>query len=184
MDALMGSNGPGVVMNKIYLMVFALFFVLSAHPAGAAERATANLTNTAGNTVGTAFFEQTPVGVVILLEVGGLPPGWHAVHLHSVGACTPDFLASKGHINPANVSHGIKTSHGPDNGDLPNIFVGRNGRTVVEMFTTWVSVRSGRVPLLDNDGSALIIHANGDDHASQPIGGAGGRVACGVVTPH
>ncbi len=41
MDALMGSNGPGVVMNKIYLMVFALFFVLSAHPAGAAERATA-----------------------------------------------------------------------------------------------------------------------------------------------
>ena len=182
MDVLMGSNGPRVVMTKIYL--FALFFVLTAQPAGAAERAAAKLTNAAGNTVGMAFFEQTPVGVVISLEVGGLPPGWHAVHLHGVGACRPDFLASKGHINPANVSHGIKTPQGPDNGDLPNIFVGRNGRTVVEMFTSWVSVRSGQVPLLDNDGSALVIHANGDDHASQPIGGAGGRIACGVVTPH
>ena len=159
MDALMGSNGPGVVMNKIYL--FALFFVLTAHPVGAAERAAAKLTNAAGNIVGTDFFEQTPVGVAILLEVGGLPPGWHAVHLHGVGACRPDFLASKGHINPANVSHGIKNPQGPDNGDLPNIFVGRNGRAVVEMFTTWVSVRSGQVPLLDNDGSALITCLSG-----------------------
>jgi Cu-Zn family superoxide dismutase len=165
-------------------MVIALFAVISAQTAGAAERATANLTNAAGDAIGIAFFEQTPVGVVILLEVGGLPPGWHAVHLHGVGACTPDFLAAGGHINPARVSHGIQNPQGPDNGDLPNIFVGRNGRAVAEMFTTWVSVLSGRVPLLDRDGSALIVHEHGDDHASQPIGGAGGRIACGVVMPH
>ena len=35
--------------------------------------------------------------------------------------------------------------------------------------------------LLDADGSALVIHANADDHASQPIGGAGDRVACAVI---
>ena len=35
--------------------------------------------------------------------------------------------------------------------------------------------------LLDADGSALVIHANPDDHSSQPIGGAGDRVACAVI---
>ena len=35
--------------------------------------------------------------------------------------------------------------------------------------------------LKDADGSALVIHANPDDHMSQPIGGAGARIACGVI---
>ena len=46
-----------------------------------------------------------------------------------------------------------------------------------------VSVVDGKSApaLLDADGSAVIIHANPDDHMTQPIGGAGGRIACGVV---
>ena len=36
--------------------------------------------------------------------------------------------------------------------------------------------------LLDEDGSAVVIHANPDDHLTQPIGGAGGRVGCGVIS--
>ena len=35
--------------------------------------------------------------------------------------------------------------------------------------------------LLDEDGSAVIIHEQPDDHLTQPIGGAGGRIACGVI---
>jgi Cu-Zn family superoxide dismutase len=35
--------------------------------------------------------------------------------------------------------------------------------------------------LRDADGSALIVHANQDDHVSQPIGGAGARIACAVI---
>ena len=31
------------------------------------------------------------------------------------------------------------------------------------------------------DGSALVIHAAADDHQTQPIGGAGARVACAVI---
>ncbi|HBJ40113.1 MAG TPA: hypothetical protein DDZ20_04910 [Hyphomonas sp.] len=34
---------------------------------------------------------------------------------------------------------------------------------------------------MDEDGSALIIHEAEDDHMTQPIGGAGARVACGVI---
>jgi Cu-Zn family superoxide dismutase len=35
--------------------------------------------------------------------------------------------------------------------------------------------------LKDADGSAVVIHANADDHMAQPIGGAGARVACAEV---
>ena len=38
-------------------------------------------------------------------------------------------------------------------------------------------------PLLDEDGSAVIIHENPDAHLTQPIGGAGGRIACGIIEP-
>ena len=35
--------------------------------------------------------------------------------------------------------------------------------------------------LLDEDGSAVIIHDLPDDHPTQPIGGAGGRIGCAII---
>jgi Cu-Zn family superoxide dismutase len=40
----------------------------------------------------------------------------------------------------------------------------------------------GAGKVLDEDGSTLVIHANPDDDFTQPIGGSGGRIACGVIT--
>ena len=37
--------------------------------------------------------------------------------------------------------------------------------------------------LLGPQGAALVIHANADDHQSQPIGNAGARVACAALKP-
>lgn len=34
---------------------------------------------------------------------------------------------------------------------------------------------------MDGDGSAFIIHEKPDDHVSQPNGGAGARIACGII---
>jgi Cu-Zn family superoxide dismutase len=36
--------------------------------------------------------------------------------------------------------------------------------------------------LLDQDGSAIVIHAGADDYMTDPAGNAGDRIACGVVT--
>ena len=57
----------------------------------------------------------------------------------------------------------------------------RDGTVEVELYSQLVSLTEGRANLLDADGSSLIIHENPDDHTSQPIGGAGGRIACAVI---
>ncbi|MXX30325.1 MAG: superoxide dismutase family protein, partial [Gammaproteobacteria bacterium] len=120
--------------------------------------------------------------VLMYIEAAGLPPGGHGIHLHSVGACTPDFSAAKGHINPEGVKHGLRNPEGPDNGDLPNLYVAADGSAKAEFFTTRVSLVEGDAPaLLDEDGSAVIIHGQPDDHMTQPIGGAGGRIGCGII---
>lgn len=148
--------------------------------------ATAQFTNPAGETIGEASLWQGPRGVLIHVNLAGLSPGKHAIHLHAVGACEPDFGASKGHINPGGAKHGLLNPEGPDNGDLPNIYASEAGNVQAELYTTAVSAgeaTAGAASLLDEDGSALVIHAMGDDHVTQPIGGAGGRVGCGVIVP-
>ncbi len=144
--------------------------------------ASAALVGTEGQTIGTATFEQTPSGVLIVVQVAGLPPGAHGIHLHGVGTCSPDFTAAKGHINPEGVRHGLRNPDGPDSGDLPNLYIAADGTGAAEFYTTRVSVAGNAPALLDEDGATVIIHANPDDHLTQPIGGAGGRIGCGVIT--
>lgn len=148
--------------------------------------ATAQIINPDGEGIGEATLWQGPHGVLIHVELAGLSPGKHAIHLHAVGACEPDFGASKGHINIWGAKHGLLNPEGPDNGDLPNLFASEAGTVQAELYTTAVYVDAATeraAPLLDEDGSALVIHAKGDDHFTQPIGGAGGRVGCGVIVP-
>lgn len=155
--------------------------VLSSVGAQAAEKATARMIDAAKAEIGTVDFRQLPTGVLISLDLKGLPPGPHAIHLHAVGACEPDFKAAKGHINAAGHKHGLANPDGPDNGDLPNLFAAADGTAKAEIFTTRVAIAGGDAPLLDADGSAVIVHVNPDNHFDQPIGGAGGRIACGIV---
>jgi Cu-Zn family superoxide dismutase len=80
------------------------------------------------------------------------------------------------------VTHGLLNPAANDSGDLPNVFAGADGSATAEAYSTLVSLKGagGRPALLDADGSSIVVHANPDDHTSQPIGGAGARAACGV----
>lgn len=136
--------------------------------------------------VGTATLTESPHGVSIYLDLNGLPPGPKAIHIHSVGTCedpAEGFVASKGHLNPDGKEHGLMNPAGPDAGDLPNLVVHQDGTVQAEMFTMRASLAGaeGRATILDEDGAALVIHINRDDHITQPIGGAGARIACGVI---
>ncbi len=136
--------------------------------------------NTSGAEIGKAQFAASPHGVIVrlLIEPGGLAPGWHASHLHAVGDCsdTPGFERAGEHVGKA-AFHGLLHPHGPDKGDLPNISVAGDGSASVELLSSFTSLSE----LEDADGSALIIHANPDDHVSQPLGNSGDRVACAIV---
>ncbi len=160
----------------------ALAFLTMIPGASAADMAAARITDTDGVEIGKVTFQQAPAGVLVSVDVTGLPPGGHGIHLHAVGSCSPDFKASGGHINPEGVAHGLLNPGGGDNGDLPNLYAAADGSARAEFFTTRVSLNGADLPaLLDEDGSAVIIHDNPDDHMTQPIGGAGGRIACGVI---
>ena len=78
-------------------------------------------------------------------------------------------------------AHGLLNPDGPEPGDLPNLFVGADGVGEMEAFSTFVSLVDGPNNLLDADGSTLMIHEYPDDHVSQPIGGSGPRIACGLI---
>lgn len=121
------------------------------------------------------------------LQVKGLPAGARGMHFHAVGTCDGEehFKSAKGHIMPTGRPHGFFHPEGPHAGNLPNLIVGEDGTAHVELYTDLVSIsgRGGKPALLDEDGSTLIIHANRDDHETQPIGGAGGRIGCGLVEP-
>jgi len=145
----------------------------------------AALVNNSGQRIGRATLTQGPTGLLIRVEAEGLRPGWHGIHIHAVGRCEGPFTSAGAHINHAEpkAPHGLLNEAGPDDGDLPNVWADAQGRVNAEVFTSRARIsREGPGQWLwDADGSALVIHANPDDHRTQPIGGAGDRVACGVM---
>lgn len=149
----------------------------------------ARFTNNAGAPVGDAVIIDAKDGVLLRLRVEGLSPGWHGAHIHMTGTCEDagaGFKASGAHFDPENHEHGLENAAGSERGDLPNIYAGADGTATVEFFranlhlnpSEEAATENGPYPLLDDDGFAIIIHANPDDHVTQPIGGAGDRVAC------
>lgn len=134
-----------------------------------------------GKDIGKVQFTPAPTGVLIrvLVNAGGLTPGWHGAHMHMTGDCsdTAKFAHAGDHIKKGGGYHGLLYPHGPEAGDLPNLSVAGDGSAAVEMFTNLVTLAE----LQDADGAAFMIHADPDDHASQPTGNSGDRVACAAI---
>ncbi|SLN13308.1 superoxide dismutase family protein [Pseudooctadecabacter jejudonensis] len=145
--------------------------------------ATAALQNLEGAEIGMAEITQTPHGVLVHVRVTDLPPGAKGIHFHRTAQCAADdgFTSSHGHHGEGEGEHGLLNAAGPGQGDLGNIFVGSDGVGEMQFFKDGVFLDGGDEPLLDGDGTAIVIHAEMDDQVSQPIGGAGARIVCGIV---
>jgi superoxide dismutase, Cu-Zn family len=138
-----------------------------------------------GESMGTVQLSDGDDGLTLTVEVQGLTPGEHGFHLHQNGSCEPAAnpegqmtaaFAAGGHYDPDETG----THAGPEGeghmGDLPVLEVGSDGMAAAEL-------TAPRLTVADARGKALMIHAGGDNYSDQPepLGGGGGRVACGIV---
>lgn len=162
------------------LLSGAMVFWLGAM-AGAQESAQAELKDASGKPVGTARVRTTKEGVVISMRVNDLPQGLHAVHIHATGKCEgPGFTSAGAHFNPSNTKHGLKNPDGPHAGDLPDVYINKDGVGQYEVLIQSVTLNGGKLSIVEPEARAIVIHATADDNMSDPAGNSGDRIACGV----
>jgi Cu-Zn family superoxide dismutase len=168
--------------SRASLKSFAAFLPLLAMPLATAALAQQNagiayLQDAQGKSVGKVTLVGTPNGLSGTVEVKGLPPGEHGMHIHTVGKCSGAAFADAGaHLNPGSKQHGLNNPAGSHMGDLPVLKVGADGKGKQH-----VLIKGGFKDLLDGDGAAFVIHAATDDQMTDPSGNSGARIACGVI---
>ena len=151
-----------------------------AHAFG--ETASAPIKLSAGADAGTVTFTEGSAGVILKFDIKGLPPGPHAVHIYETGKCEGDFASAGGIYNPLGAKHGLLAEEGPMAGDLPNIHAATDGSVTAEILSPSVTLsKDADDGLFDGDGTAIVILEKADDYETDPDGGAGKRLACGVI---
>lgn len=149
------------------------------------DAAVAVLHGTEGNqnVEGVVRFQEMGDGTVeVVAEVSGLKPnGEHAIHVHEYGDCTAlDAASAGGHYAPRGHKHALPGETGMRHaGDFGNLKADANGTARFRLVVDNITVAGAESPVL---GRAVIVHADADQGvAAQPSGGAGPRIACGVI---
>ncbi|MFD5868847.1 superoxide dismutase family protein [Corynebacterium sp. NPDC060344] len=166
--------------------------------------ATAALKTADGDDAGTVTFAEDGDMVTVTVEARDLEPGFRGFHIHGTGKCEPDsespdgdktgdFLSAGGHLTGDADAEGHGNPDGSTGhaGDMPPLLVGEDGTATMEFTTD----RLTRDLLVDDDGSAVMVHSKPDNFANVPeryapdgpdadtkkTGDAGDRTLCGVV---
>ncbi|KIL98429.1 Superoxide dismutase Cu-Zn precursor [Paramagnetospirillum magnetotacticum MS-1] len=137
-----------------------------------------------GAIIGSVKVKDGKGGMTVTPKLSGLTPGPHGFHVHENPSCQPKEqdgkmvpgLSAGGHFDPAKAGkHEGPWGHGHQ-GDLPALAVNGDGNATDAVVASMLKVA-------DLKGRAIVIHAGADNYSDQPkpLGGGGGRVACGVV---
>lgn len=166
---------------RTFILSVPMALVACAGPAQAGEAAQAGMAvpfpirGPNGEPHGFVTFLSEGQHAEIKVQVQGLPPGEHGLHLHAVGRCEgPAFQSAGPHWNPAGRKHGLANPGGAHMGDLMNLSVGADGKASGTFHVG--------ADMADADGTSLVIHAKPDDYETDPSGNSGDRIACAVLT--
>jgi len=127
---------------------------------------------------GTITFIQEGADVRIIFDAEGLTPGKHGIHIHEFGdIAAADFSSAGSHFNPYNKAHGSPLDKERHLGDLGNIEADKSGRAKGSFLDTRISLTGTNAII----GRSVIIKEKADDFTTQPGGGAGKRIAAGII---
>jgi Cu-Zn family superoxide dismutase len=162
--------------------VAAAAIALALPAAALAQTAEAILKDKDGKDIGKVELVQQGHGVLLKLNLKGLPAGERAFHIHEVGKCEAPFTSAGGHFNPGGKKHGSANPAGAHAGDMPNLVIPASGALTIEISNHMITLAKGQPnSVLDADGSSIVIHAAADDYKTDPAGNAGDRIACGII---
>jgi superoxide dismutase, Cu-Zn family len=131
-----------------------------------------------GKTKGTVAFEATDGGLKMKTTVEGLPAKKHAYHVHLLGDCSAADGQSAGtHFHFSGPSKNPPADIKIITGDLGDLEGDSEGKSTHEATIEGASLQ-GKFSIL---GRSIIVHEKPNDPNDPPIGGAGGRIACGVI---
>ncbi|MGE3171828.1 MAG: superoxide dismutase family protein [Planctomycetota bacterium] len=111
-------------------------------------------------------------------EVRGLEPGKHGFHVHRFGDVrgAEDGASAGGHFAPHGHDHGAPDAAVRHVGDLGNLVAGPDGVAAIDVRDATIALHGENSVV----GRAFVVHA-GEDTFTPPSGGAGARVALGVI---
>lgn len=145
--------------------------------------AAATITGTKSDTTlnGTAEFTQQNGKVKLVLNITceKMANKSVAVHIHEMGDCGDMGNMAHGHWNPTNKQHGKWSSSSFHLGDIGNVSLDAQGKGTLKMETDLWTIGDDSTSNLLN--RAFMVHSGKDDFTTQPTGGAGSRIGCGVI---
>jgi len=140
---------------------------------------------------GKAVFTEQNGEVTVVVDMSAANPAgtMHGIHIHQNGSCADNDSgvggaivnagAAGAHWNPADAGHGFPTAAVHHAGDMGNISIGADGKGTLTLLSKEWTVQPGPKSVV---GHALVFHIRQDDGTSQPVGDAGTRPGCGVIT--
>lgn len=133
------------------------------------------------NPMGQVSFTQIGGGMVMVeAKISGLKPNAeHGFHIHAVADCSGDGTKTGVHFNPANNAHIHPGQPHRHAGALFNLRTDANGVGTLRQDVNTISLKPGQFNIV---GQPIIAHLGPDDYKSQPLGNAGPRVGCGLIS--